>query len=67
MKKTYISPETTVVSTAMAQMVCQSGVTSEERDIYYGGVDEEGTKEPGARRRRRNQWDDEDDGDENAF
>ena len=57
MKKTYFSPETTVVSMAMAQMVCQSGVTS--KGIGYGGVDEDGTKDPAARRRRRDAWDDE--------
>ena len=59
MKKTYIQPLTEVVQMGTMSFICGSqGVTS-NNGIDYGGVDEEGNKEPGARRRRRDVWDDE--------
>ena len=35
-----------------------SGVSDPDRDIDYGGVDEEGSKDPASR--RKSLWDDED-------
>ena len=58
MKKTYLKPLTEVVRMGMTMMVCTSeGVTS-NNGIDYGGVDEDGEKDPAARR-RRNVWDEE--------
>ncbi len=58
MKKTYLQPLTKVVMMGTQTIVCASkGVTS-GKGIGYGGVDEEGEKDP-ASRRRRNVWDDE--------
>ena len=42
-----------------ATIVCASeGVTSSDKDIDYGGVDEDGELDP-ASRRRRDVWEDE--------
>lgn len=55
MKKIYLQPSFVMVETNLNSMICVSqGVTS-EKDIDYGGVDEEGTKDP-ASRRYRNEW-----------
>ena len=49
-----------MVETNLNSMICGlQGVTS-EKDIGYGGVDEEGTKDP-ASRRYRNEWEEEED------
>ncbi len=59
MKKTYIQPLTEVVQMGTMSFICGSqGVTS-NNGIDYGGVDEEGKKDPASRRRRRDVWDDE--------
>ena len=57
MKKTYLKPVSTAHGMSLRTMVCTSGVKS-NNGIGYGGVDEEGQKDPAARRRRRNQWED---------
>ncbi|MCR4809312.1 MAG: hypothetical protein K5896_05585 [Prevotella sp.] len=55
MKKKYLQPWTVVIKLKHATMLCASkGVTS-DKGIGYGGVDEEGEKDPEARR-RRNVW-----------
>lgn len=55
MKKKYLQPWTVVIKLKHATMLCASkGVTS-DKGIGYGGVDEEGEKNPEARR-RRNVW-----------
>jgi hypothetical protein len=60
MKKTYMKPSAEVVRMGMTMMICTSeGVTS-NNGIDYGGVDEDGEKDPAARR-HRNVWDDEED------
>ena len=58
MKKIYLQPSCVMVETNLNSMICGSqGVTS-EKDIDYGGVDEEGTKDP-ASRQYRNEWEEE--------
>ncbi len=63
MKKTYIAPSLLVAYIGTAKMVCSSqDVTSggDVDDINYGGVDEEGEKDPESRRyRNANVWEDE--------
>lgn len=58
MRKTYIEPTTIVVSIETAHMVNASGVVSDQ-GIKYGGVDEDGTRNPDSRRQRDNVWDEE--------
>ena len=63
MKKTYLQPLTMVVMMGTQTIVCASkGVTS-GKGIGYGGVDEDGEKDPSARR-RRDVWDDEEEEEE---
>ena len=59
-KKAYITPSTCIVACLSVGPMLQtvSGVTSEEKDISYGGVDEDGEMTPGARQ-HRDIWDDE--------
>jgi len=55
-----LQPSFVMVETNLNSMICGSqGVTS-EKDIDYGGVDEEGTKDP-ASRQYRNEWEEEED------
>ncbi|MBQ8066063.1 MAG: hypothetical protein IJ200_10465 [Prevotella sp.] len=58
MKKGYMTPTTMMVAVGTEMLLAGSGVQS-DNGISYGGVDEDGSKEPGARR-RRNVWDGED-------
>ena len=58
MKKTYIQPLTEVVRMGTMSFICASkGVTS-NNGIDYGGVDEDGSKDPSANRFKA--WDDDD-------
>ena len=50
MKKEYISPSTDVTVTRAGTLMTASGVSDPDRDIDYGGVDEEGNKDPASRR-----------------
>ena len=62
MKKAYIEPSVMVANIRTSMMICGSdGVTSggDVKGINYGGVDEEGTKDP-ASRRHNDVWADED-------
>jgi len=57
MKKQYIQPQAHLTEMKPVKIIClSSGVNNRERGIGYGGIDEEGEKEPAAR--RRNIWDD---------
>lgn len=61
MKKTYIEPSVMVANIRTSMMICVSdGVTSggDAKGIDYGGVDEEGVKDP-ASRRQYDVWEDE--------
>ena len=53
MKKRYMAPESLLVETELQTVVCTSGGVKGEgsgNDIGYGGVDDEGKKDPAARR-----------------
>jgi hypothetical protein len=59
MKKTYIVPATIIVAVdddATILSVSTSGVQSENRNIGYGGVDEDGSMTPASR--KKDAWDD---------
>lgn len=56
MKKTYIQPCMEVVSEDCSVLMSSSGVES-NNGIGYGGVDDDGTKDP-ASRRFGSDWDD---------
>lgn len=61
MKKRYMAPESLLVETEFLTMVCTSGGVKGEgtgSDIGYGGVDDEGKKDPSAR--RYDVWEEED-------
>ena len=58
MKKEYMQPSTEMVMTRPAMMICGSQDITSDQGIDYGGVDEEGTKDPSSRR-RRDVWEDE--------
>ena len=62
MKKTYLQPSTEMVIIGTTTMICASqGITS-DNGIDYGGVDENGEKDPSSRR-QRNLWEDEEEED----
>ena len=62
MKKVYIRPFTVVLATDMEPLMNGSGVSS-NNGIDYGGVDEEGEKDPASNRHRKT-WDDWEDDEE---
>ena len=62
MKETYLAPNALFYDVHPAMPLAVSGVTS-DNGIGYGGVDEEGTKEPGARRGSHDVWDNEEEED----
>ena len=62
MKKFYICPATEYSDIQLYPILTASGVGDSERDINYGGVDEEGEKDPASR--RHNVWDDEEEEEE---
>ncbi len=65
MKKTYIEPSVMVAYIGTATIVCASeGVTSSDKDIDYGGVDEDGELDPASRKYRRDVWEDEEEQEE---
>lgn len=60
MKKKYIHPQIVVKQMEAASVICGSQdvhATVNGDDIGYGGVDEEGQRDPSSR--RRDVWDDE--------
>ena len=59
MKKIYAHPQTVITDIEVREFLMASGVSDPERDIDYGGVDEEGDKDPASR--RRDIWEDEED------
>ena len=59
MKKIYAYPQTVITDIEVREFLMASGVSDPERDIDYGGVDEEGDKDPASR--RRDIWEDEED------
>ena len=60
MKKTYRRPQIEVAEIELTLFVCGSqDIKSSNDEITYGGVDEQGTKDPSSRRQRRDVWEDE--------
>lgn len=57
MRKTYVEPSAEVTYMEMAMMVCGSKDITSDKGIDYGGVDEEGEKDPASR--RHDVWEDE--------
>ncbi len=49
MKKEYISPVIEISELVLEGFIAASGVSGGEKNIPYGGVDSEGTKEPSSR------------------
>lgn len=62
MKKNYIAPSVEITNVALQQMIAGSDGFKTNMDGLggYGGVDEDGTKDPSSRR-RRNIWEDDED------
>jgi hypothetical protein len=58
MKKIYLQPSTEMVILGTTTIICGSQDITSDNGIDYGGVDEDGTKDP-ASRRQRNEWEDE--------
>ena len=50
MKKIYMKPSTEVVETKLTGLICGSNDITTDKGINYGGIDEEGTKDPASRR-----------------
>ena len=59
MKKTYLKPSTEVVRIGTNTMICTSPGVKSNNGIDYGGIDEEGVKDPASRRHSYDVWDDE--------
>ena len=60
MKKTYLKPSTEMVITGTISMICGSrSITSNNEEINYGGVDENGELDPASRRRSPDIWEEE--------
>jgi len=50
MKKKYMKPSMKTLSETVEELLSNSGVTGEGKvNVGYGGIDEEGTKDPEAR------------------
>ena len=60
MRKEYLIPATAIATTEVQPLL--RGSVRSDIGIDYGGVDEEGTKEP-ASRQHKSVWDDEDEED----
>ena len=52
MKAKYITPGMEIEEISVESMIATSGVHSDEYDIGYGGVDEDGSLTPSSRSRR---------------
>jgi hypothetical protein len=59
MKKTYISPILTIVSSQVEENLLQeaSGVFGPDQGIDYGGVDDDGTMDPAGKIFNFSVWD----------
>lgn len=63
MKKVYIQPAVDTLLATTEMMICGSQEVKSNKDIDYGGIDEEGEKDPASRRYKK-QWDDEEEDDD---
>ena len=59
MTKKYLKPSTEVVETKLTELICGSKDITSDKSIDYGGIDEEGTKDPASR--RYNNWEEDED------
>lgn len=59
MKKDYSQPSIAMEQANLEMIICGSQSITSDNGITYGGVDEEGTKDPSSRK-RWSEWDDED-------
>ena len=61
MKKTYTTPITEIIVFEMLPLLNLSGVSSSDQGIGYGGVDEDGERDPESRvlYEKYRAWDDE--------
>ena len=50
MNKIYAHPQAVITDIEVREFLMASGVSNPERGIDYGGVDEEGEKDPASRR-----------------
>ena len=57
MKKKYLEPTIESIHVEATMMICGSNNISSDIGINYGGVDEDGTKDPSSRK-YNNLWDD---------
>lgn len=55
--QTYLAPEVTVVDTDLWLLSAASDSITSDKGISYGGVDDEGQKDPASR--KHDVWDDE--------
>ena len=58
MKKTYIKPKALVCKINTELVIAGSEDIKSNNGINYGGVDEEGTKDPEVKQNHYNVWDD---------
>jgi hypothetical protein len=58
MKKTYLQPSTEMVILGTTTIICGSQDITSDNGIDYGGVDENGEKDPSSRR-QQDVWEDE--------
>ena len=66
MRKIYMAPVASIVAATTQSFLAASGVSGGEgtgSDIGYGGVDDDGSKDPSSRR-HRDIWDDDSDREE---
>jgi hypothetical protein len=66
MKKTYLQPSVVVAQMETMMVVCGSQDITSDNGIDYGGVDEDGSKDPASRRLQRDIWEDEEENGESV-
>lgn len=63
MKKNYIQPSVLTAEVELSTMICRSKGVRSNQDIDYGGIDEDGGKDPASRQKAQNIWEDEEEDD----
>lgn len=62
MKRLYIGPTAEVVEVSIKELIMKGSRVKSDQGIDYGGIDEEGGKDPASR--RRDVWEDDEEGHE---
>ena len=57
-----MKPSILTVRTTPATMLCGSQDVKSDNGINYGGIDEEGSKDPASRQKTQDIWEDEEEG-----